>query len=52
MKLSHTNAKGKIKVMNVKLNNDNINININNNYLKTRIYSNLNIKSNSAFSTR
>ena len=52
MKLSHINAKGKIKVMNVKLNNDNINININNNYLKTSIYSNLNIKSNSAFSTR
>jgi len=40
MKLSHTNAKGKIKVMNVKLNNDkiNINLNINNNYLKTSIF--------------
>ena len=51
MKLSYTNGKGKIKVMNVKLNNDNINLN--NNYLKTNIYySNLNTKSNSAFSTR
>ena len=50
MKLSHTNAKGKIKVINVKLNNDNINLNYN--YLKTNIYTNLNTKSNSAFSTR
>ena len=48
IKLSNTNAKGKIKVMNSKLNNENIN----SNYLKTNIYSNLNTKSNSAFSTR
>ena len=48
IKLSNTSAKGKIKVMNTKLNNDNINMN----YLKTNIYSNLNLKSNSAFSTR
>ena len=48
IKLSNTNAKGKIKVTNSKLNNENIN----SNYLKTNIYSNLNTKSNSAFSTR
>ena len=48
IKLSNTSAKGKIKVMNTKVNNDNINMN----YLKTNIYSNLNLKSNSAFSTR
>ena len=48
IKLSNTSAKGKIKVVNAKLNNENIN----NNYLQTAIYSNLNIKSNSAFSTR
>ena len=61
MKISHTNANvnsningkgGKIKVMNVKLNDANINMNINNNYLKTNLYSNINTKSNSAFSTR
>ena len=52
IKMSNTNEKGKIKVMNNKLNNDNINININNNYLKANIYNNLNMKSNSGFSTR
>ena len=52
IKMSNTNnGKGKIKVMNTKLNNDNINLNIGG-YLKTNIYSNLNIKSNSAFATR
>ena len=50
MKLPNTNVKGKIKVINTKLNNENLNIN--NNYLKTSIYSNINTKSNSAFSTR
>ena len=48
IKLSNTSAKGKIKVMNAKLNNENINTN----FLKTNIYSNLNLKPNSAFSTR
>ena len=49
IKLSHTNGKGKIKVINSKLNNDNIIMN--NNFLKTNI-TNLNTKANSAFSTR
>ena len=52
IKISHTNnnLKSKIKVMNTKINNDNLNLN--NIYLKTNIYSNVNIKPNSAFSTR
>ena len=44
IKISHTNAKEKIKVTNLKLNNDNLN----NNYLN----SNINLKPNLAFSTR
>ena len=48
MKTSNTNANGKIKVTNVKLNADDSSAN----YLKTNFYSNMNTKSNSAFSTR
>ena len=48
IKISHTNAKEKIKVANIKLSNDNSN----SNYLNSNIYSNINLKPNLAFSTR
>ena len=49
-KISYTNGKEKIKVSDIKINN--ANSSLNNNYLNINIYSNMNIKSNSAFSTR
>ena len=50
IKLSYTNEKGKLKIMNSKTNSENIILN--SDYLKAKIYSNLKTKTNSAFSTR